>query len=584
MNILGLFGFVQNPAAALVVDGQLVAFAEEERFTRLKSSHGMFPGNAATYCLKAAQLTLQDIDVIAWPWDAERGRTRMPLFFAKQFVRHGLFSRRNYSAGAKTSNVAEILAYLLDVSPGRLRDRIRNGFRRAGHAGPIPKIEFVPHHVAHAYSTYACSGFDEAAIVTIDGSGEETCTQLAVGRNGSVKLLDRIQIPNSLGWFYAAFTDYLGFIPYRDEGKVMGLAPYGKADAELAEKFDRVLRIERDGYLVDPFFTLLGGHEYGANFGDELVRLFGPPRYRNEPVEERHKNIAYELQRKLEEAALAVTRKLVREQGARNLCVAGGVAMNCKMNGVLLREAGVENIFVQPASHDAGTALGAALFLAASSGEPRTAPLEHVYYGPGYTNDEIRAALDICHVSYRHVDAIEEEVARLIADGKIVAWHQGRMEFGSRALGGRSILANPTIADMHDRVNRQVKFREPWRPFCPSLLDEARGDYLEHAQHAPFMIVAYQALAPQRSRIPSVVHVDGSVRPQTVTRRANPLFHRLIETFGKLTGVPVLLNTSFNVRGEPIVCTPNEAVRCLYSTGLDALAIGNFLVVKDAKG
>ena len=583
MNILGLFGFVQNPAAALVVDGQLIAFAEEERFTRLKSSNGMFPGNAATYCLKAGGLTLQDIDVIAWPWDAKRSRTRMPLFFAKQFVKHGLLSRRKYSSKSKGSNVAEIFQYLLDVDPGRIRDRVRAGFRRAGHSGAIPKIEFVPHHVAHAYSTYACSGFDEAAIITIDGSGEDICTQLAVGKNGSVKLLDRIQIPNSLGWFYAAFTDYLGFIPYRDEGKVMGLAPYGQPDPELAEKFERVLRIDSDGYTIDPFYTLLGGHEYGANFGDELVGLFGRPRYRNEPVEARHKNMAYELQRKLEEAALAMTRKLVRGQNARNLCVAGGVAMNCKMNGVLLRDGGIERIFVQPASHDAGTPLGAALYLAATSGEPRPAPLEHVYYGPGFTNDEIRATLDVCHVSYRHVDAIEEEVARLLADGKIVAWHQGRMEFGSRALGGRSILANPTIPDMHDIVNRQVKFREPWRPFCPSMLDEVKGDYLENAQQAPFMIVAYQASAARRSQIPSVVHVDGSMRPQTVTKHANPRFHGLIDAFGKLTGVPVVLNTSFNVRGEPIVCTPNEAVRCFYSTGLDALAIGNYLVEKDLR-
>lgn len=584
MNILGMFGFVQNPAACLVVDGQLVAFAEEERFTRFKSSHGMFPGSAATYCLKAGGLTLQDIDVIAWPWDANSYRARMPWFFAKQFMRYGLFSRRRYSTHAKSSNVAEIVAYMLDLSPGRLRERIRNGFRRAGHGGAMPKIEFVSHHLAHAYSTYACSGFEEAAILTVDGSGEDTCTELAIGRQGKVKLLESIKIPNSLGWFYAAFTDYLGFIPYRDEGKVMGLAPYGKPNSEVAEKLGQVIRIDRNGYTVDPFYTLMGGHDYGERFGDELVRLFGPPRYRNQPLEERHKDIAYELQLKLEQAALSLTRRLVREQGLKNLCVAGGVAMNCKMNGVLLHQGGVERIFVQPASNDAGTALGAALYLAVSAGEPRPATLEHVYYGPEFSNDEIRDALDVCKVSYRHVDAIEEEVARLIADGNIVAWHQGRMEFGSRALGGRSILANPAVPDMHDVVNKRVKFREPWRPFCPSLLDEVKADYLENPQEAPFMIVAYQANPHRRSQIPAVVHVDGSMRPQTVTRRANPRYHRLIEEFGKLTGVPVLLNTSFNIRGEPIICTPNEAVRCLYSTGLDALAIGNFLVMKEGKG
>jgi len=375
-------------------------------------------------------------------------------------------------------------------------------------------------------------------------------------------------------------TEYLGFKPYNDEGKVMGLAPYGRRDGGIAQKISRVLSFADGTYSVDPSYLTLGRHTFGKYFSDRMVDLLGAPRPRESALGDVHKAIAYETQDALERCVTGIADRLMEQTGMDTLCLAGGVCMNCKMNGVLHNNPRVKNIFVQPVSSDAGTALGAALTLSARFGENPRFKLEHAYWGPGYSDGEIVKCLEEYKLPYKKVDNVETVVARLLAEGKFVGWFQGRLEMGARALGNRSILADPRRADVKDRLNNQVKHREGFRPFAPSLLSEAKAEFLENASDSPFMILAYRVREDKRRLIPAVVHVDDTVRPHTVEKHVNPRYWKLIKEFESLTGIPLILNTSFNVRGEPIVCSPGDALRCFYGTGLDALAIGDYVLTK----
>jgi len=603
MNVLGIIGFGMNPGACLLRDGKLVAFAEEERFTRFKGSHGFFPGKSIDYCLAEGGLKLGDVQRIAFAWDSNKYPYQMLGRLARQYVKYRGAASRAYrhGHGGDGGNVFTAAANVVKYTPGALRDEIRLGLRAQGLMGDVPPIEFVSHHLCHAYSAYFCSPFDEAIVLTLDGSGEDNCTQIAIGRGDSLEVKENIVIPHSLGWFYAAFTAYMGFIPYRDEGKLMGLAALGearRAQNPWPERLSRILKVSGGTYEVDPTFTKLGGHWFAERFTDQLVKFVtdydpflqpigygekiqlngGPPVSRY--LEPRYVDLAWAVQEKLEEAAKALVARSVREYGIKNLCIAGGVGLNCKMNGELLQSTPIERIFVQPAANDAGTAIGAAMIVAQAHGDSPWNRLEHVYYGPGYSNAEIKKAFDGAKVRYEESKDVVQTIADDLANGKIVGWFQGRMEFGSRALGGRSIIANPVFPGMKDKVNNEVKYREAWRPFCPSMLDEAKHDYLSGACEAPFMIVAFPVRPDKRDAIPSAVHVDGTVRPQTIKQSANPRFHALVSEVGKRTGHPVILNTSFNVRGEPIVCSPLDAARCFYSTGLDVMAIGDFVLRK----
>jgi carbamoyltransferase len=602
MNVLGILGFGMNPGACLLRDGELVAFAEEERFTRFKGSHGFFPGKSIEYCLAEAGLKLGDVHKIAFAWDSNKYPYLMFRQLARQYVKYrGAASRAYRKQPGDGGNVLMAASNVLKYTPGHLREEIMLGLRASGIMGDVPPVEFVSHHLCHAYSTYFCSPFNEALVLTLDGSGEDNCTQLAIGRGDRLEVKENILIPHSLGWFYAAFTAYLGFIPYRDEGKLMGLAALGearRAQNPWPERLSRILKVSNGSYEVDPLYTKFGGHYYAERFTDALVKFvtdydpsLGPIGYGEKialnggpPVgkylDPKYVDLAWAVQEKLEQAAKALVERAVREYGIKNLCIAGGVGLNCKMNGELLQATAIDNIFVQPAANDAGTAIGAAMIVAQAGGDKIWNRLEHVYYGPGFSNAEIKKALDGCKVPYEESKDVVTRVADDLAAGKIVAWFQGRMEFGSRALGGRSIIANPVFPGMKEKVNNQVKYREGWRPFCPSMLDEAKDDYLQGACEAPFMIVAFPIKEDKRALIPSAVHVDGTVRPQTIKRDVNPRFHALISEVGKRTGHPVILNTSFNVRGEPIICAPLDAVRCFYSTGLDTLAIGDFVLSK----
>ncbi|MBI5741721.1 MAG: hypothetical protein HZA16_13520 [Nitrospirae bacterium] len=573
MKILGLLGFGYNPAAALVVDGQLVGFVEEERMINFKGAHFMFPGMAARWCLEKAKLTLDDIDYIAWGWDSTAYRIRMPLFFGKQFLKYGL-------SGKSDGGVREGVYQILDYLPGTITAKTREGLRRVGLKGKIPRIEFIEHHESHVASTYLLSGFDEAAVIIIDGSGEHLSTSVWHAKGGNYRLIKSIDIPHSLGWFYAGMTDYLGFVPYRDEGKVMGLAPYGNRVAEWEEKIAKVIRISSDGYEIDPSYLLLGTHDAGKHYSDKLAALFGPPRYYGEPLNQKIKDIAFTVQDTLEKAVLNIVRTATGNGKIRNVCVAGGVGLNCKMNGVIRHSPYVDKIFAQPASSDAGSALGAAIALSHKLGEWRPHKLKNVYYGPSSTDEEIRKELEIAGVKYSSPDNMARKIAEAISEGKIVAHFDGALEFGARALGHRSILANPCDPEMKDKVNIRVKFREPWRPFCPSLMTEHKQDYLEDAEDAEFMIVAYQARPGMKDLVPSVVHVDNSVRPQTVEREANPRYWEMLNELKSLTGHPVVMNTSFNLRGQPMIARPRDAIACFFTNGLDVLVLNNYWIEK----
>jgi carbamoyltransferase len=573
LNILGLLGFGYNPAAALVVDGQLVGFVEEERLINFKGAHFMFPGMAAKWCLEKANLGLNDIDYIAWGWNNPAYKMEMPLFFVKQFFHYGLSGKND---GGIRAGIYQILDYL----PGTIRTKTREGLRRVGLKGKIPRIEFIEHHESHVASSYLLSGFNEAAVIVIDGSGEHICTSIWQAKDGQYKLVRTFDIPHSLGWFYAGMTDYLGFVPYRDEGKVMGLAPYGKRVSEWEDKIDHVIKTSPDGYEIDPTYFLLGTHDAGKYYSDKLVKLFGPPRYYGEPLTQRTKDIAFAVQDKLEKAVLNIVRTATNNGKIRNVCVAGGVGLNCKMNGIIKQSPYVDKIFAQPASGDAGSALGSAIALSHRIGEWKPYKLEHVYYGPSSTDDEIKRELDIARVKYTAPDNMARKVAEAISNGKIVAYFDGAMEFGARALGHRSILANPCDPEMKDKVNTRVKFREPWRPFCPSLLTEHKHDYLEDADDAEFMIVAYNAKRGVSDLLPSVVHVDNSVRPQTVEKQANPRYWEILNELKTLTGHPVVMNTSFNLRGQPMIARPRDAISCFFANGLDVLVLNNYWIEK----
>ncbi len=447
-----------------------------------------------------------------------------------------------------------------------------NHFRRL--FGPSKaQFRFMAHHEAHALSAFAYSGFEDAAVLVLDGRGAWEATSLWRGRNGRLEHLWTIPWPNSLGLFYAQFTYYLGFTPYSDEWKVMGLAPYGEPGINLR---DFIVPNDNPYRVATP---LILGPESDPFRG--IQPRLGPPRRPESEIDARHKNLAFAVQDMCEQAMLTLARAAVAQTGCRNLCLAGGVALNSKANGKIVSSGIVDRIFVQPAASDDGVCLGAALGPSLDAGgKLPVRKMRHAYLGNECSDAEIEKALATYKIRATRVSDPAAVAAELLANGKILGWFQGRMEFGPRALGSRSILADPRDPEMNAKVNNAVKFREWWRPFAPSLLSEVAGEYLESATDSPFMVLTAQVRPEKRSVIPSVTHVDGSARPQTVERDVNPLYWRLIHEFGQRTGVPVVMNTSFNLRGEPIVSSPTDAIRTFFSSGMDALVIGSFVVEK----
>lgn len=602
MIILGLNAFGKNPSACIVRDGVLEAFCHEERLTRLKGSHGMFPSYAVSWCLSSQDLSLRDIDRIAFAWDCTKYPVKMLLRLIRE--RLGLLLKRNSSEGNSCgikTDYAGIWQYLNSYSPSVITSGIRDCLHEFGHKGEIPAIDFVPHHVAHACQAYYQSPFNDAAVLVADGSGEENTISAFEMRDGKMRKVFGYDVPCSLGWFYGGFTAYLGFRANRDEGKMMGLAAYGESRKDRnpwPERLDRIIRVTPDGFEMDPLFFKLGGNNWHPRFSDHLVNFITSfdPDLRPVSIGEMtslpdgstaqrylldgYIDLAYAVQSRLEEIMIQLIGRLVKETAIRNVCLAGGVCMNCKVNGRLVEECGLDGLFVHPASSDDGSGAGAAFYVASENGDNPKHPLEHVMLGPSYANGQVEAALKEAGAEYSMPDDIASETAGLLAQGKIVGWFRDGAEMGARALGGRSIIANPIIPDIDASVNMKVKRREHWRPFCPSVASESRYDCFNPSLELPFMIVSSRATDQLAGEAPSIVHVDGTVRPQTVDEKIQPVWHHLLKCVESHTGHPIVLNTSFNVRGEPMVCTPHDAIGDFFSTGLDALAIEDFLLVK----
>lgn len=581
-NIVGIFCIGPNPAACLVQNGKLVAMAEEERFRRTKDIELVLPTKAMHYCLLEGKIGIEDIDTIAYAWDT---RAYKGSILFNKLIKWLMYNRASDLQGSAFDEIyARSLYALTEVefhNPSFIRQMFRNHWDTISYNLPIPKIRFIPHHYCHAAATFFTSDFEQASILTIDRNGEENCTVLWQGNGSNIKPIETYELPNSLGWFYAGFTDYLGFRPEYHEGKVMGLAAYGKPNPDLTAKINKILSIHENGsYEVDPTYFYYGTG-YGYAYKKKLVELLGKPPRRDEgDIDPFYQDVAYALQERLEEVLLCLTKRLVIKTHMPNLCLAGGVSLNCVANGKLKQSGIIERIHVPPPNNDAGAALGAALIVACEEGLNPRFIMEHANWGPGFSDNQICRDLDQLGIQYQNNENIERVIAQDIANGLSIGWFQDRMEIGPRALGARSILGDARNPNMHSKLNK-IKGREPWRPLAPAILEEAMGDYFDNICSSPFMTVAYMVKADKQKTIPAVVHVDGTSRPQTVTNKNAPeRYWKLLKYFYELTGVPVIINTSFNTKDEPIVCTIKDAIKTFYASELDVLAIGSSIIRK----
>lgn len=571
MYVLGLNAAYHDPSACLVKDGYIVAAAEEERFTHVK--HGKrpipfsayeLPFNAIDYCLKEAGITLADVAHVAYSYDpyllrpqTDLGDTiELPLQPGNQHLEQGWMSPWDPLFITYIVNAPH---QLVDGAPHHLQARFRN-------AAPERTFRwhYLEHHLAHEASAYLAAPFERCAVLTMDGRGEQATTSYGVFRDGEYSRLGQVNMPHSLGLLYERLTTHLGFLHSSDEYKVMALASFG--EPRYLEAFRSIVTPGAAG-------------QYRVADAD-LTKLFGPARLRGAKIEQSHLDIAHSLQVVLEETVLNIVRWLANASGEKNLAMAGGVALNCVMNAKL-RDAGVfEQIWVQPAAGDSGTALGAALHLDRGIRQARHhQPMEHAFLGPQFSDDEIENFLRWSKLPYKKLGNIAEEVADLLVQDKVIGWFQGRMEFGPRALGARSILASPIHASMQARLN-EIKDREDFRPVAPVVLEEEARHWFVNSGKSPFMLFVYDVAPDKADRIPAVRHVDGTARIQTINREQHPLYYDLIKAFQQHTGVPVLVNTSFNTRGEPIVCTPRDAIESFWTSPLDALVIGSYLLKK----
>jgi carbamoyltransferase len=548
-----------DPGACLLRDDSIVAIAEEERFSRNKRGEHEFPTEAISYVLDEEGITLSEIDLV--------GIGRDPRLRLKWLRNHP----RDVAPGVSMEKNARVLEQLMTVGGAYAGAHIRVVEDKLGDVDA--EFRSIPHHLSHAASAAYCAP-DDYITVTWDAEGEHDSTVLYDENLNRMKTFAK---DNSLGWFYSHGTKHLGYSHGSDAGKVMGLASYGEYRQEFAEAFDKLTSSSPGTYDV----TALTG--WGTDAHEVLDKHFFKQKKTPTEFTQEHRDFAYHLQRRTEMIAKNIIHGHIQE--TRNSCVAlaGGVGMNCKLNREILNADFVDKLFIQPAANDSGICLGAALeAYHQETGKRPDVEWSHVYYGPQYSSDQINDLLNGSKWEYECVDDICSVVAELLADGYLIGWFQGRMEFGARALGHRSILANPTDTLFRDQVNENVKHRESWRPFAPSLLVEARDDYLVHGEKAPFMILLDKVHEEKQSEIPAVTHVDGTTRPQTVTEDTAPRYYRLISEFANRTGVPVILNTSFNMAGEPIVESPMQALKDFAATGLDALAVGDYLVTKNS--
>ncbi len=572
MYILGLNAYHADSSAAIFKDGEMIAAIEEERFTRIKHWAG-FPVEAIKFCLHEARININEIDYITIGRDpgAKLGNKLKYLATNPSLVGGALSRLRN------SRQVAS------------LKDEFHKIDASADYTTLRKKIKNIEHHRSHLASAFFASPFDEAAILSIDGSGDFTTTMIATGKGNKINVIDSVDFPVSCGLFYTAFTQYLGFPHYGDEYKVMGLAPYG--EPKHIDKVRHVLKFLPDGlfswkdeYFVQP---TKAGFSYDNNvpsvgnlYSDKFTGVFGEPRKPGEPITQYHKDLAASVQRVTEELIFHILKHLREQTGSKNICIAGGVAQNSVANGKITAATGFENLYIPSAGHDAGISMGSALYLYNHIlDKPRAAPVYSAYTGSQFSNEEIESLLKSQNIQYRRLDdaeLYETVVAKLVSPG-VVGWFSGRAEFGPRALGGRSILADPRNADAKELLNLKIKRRESFRPFAPSILKEYSSEYFTNSEEVPFMEKVFPIRPGKQTEIPAVTHVDGTGRLQTVDKNISPRYYALIDAFRRKTGVPVLLNTSFN-ENEPIVNTPLEALNCYLRTQMDMLVLENCVI------
>jgi len=534
--ILGISGGFHegnlDTSAVLLKNGAIVAGIEEERLSRVKHAPGTFPKRAIMFCLEYAGISINEVEYLAF----------------------------HMSTYANITN--QINDYM--------------NF----HFGYCPEVRCVDHHMAHAVSTYYLSGYDEAKIITIDFSGDKICTTLNYGKGDMVTRLKEYRTPDSLGIFYALLTQYLGFKMMSHEYKVMGLSGYGTHDPDLENKFNQILKIEDKKYGFNKNIFKETKSLQQSLYSDELIKLLGPNRKSYEPITVKEKNLAYAAQRQFEKACLALLKDISNTCSTKNLCLAGGSTLNCVMNSVLLETDYVDNIYVPYGAGDAGTAIGAAFMVAHELGfniENGQSP----FWGPEYSNTQIKNNLDMLKLSYRYLEeeALLDYISTEITRGKIIGWFQGRAEFGARALGNRSILADPQDPGMQDKINKCIKFRESFRPFAPSVTLEDAHNYFKNPYPTPYMNLTFDVTT---KKLPAITHVDGTARVQTVTREENEIYYKLIKKVGEKSGIPIVLNTSLNIMEQPMVCAPREALTVFGATGMDILVLNNYVLTKES--
>ncbi len=567
MYILGLTT-LGDSAATLIKDGEIVAAAEEERFSR-KKHHSGFPYKAIEYCLDHAGITLKDVEHVGHYWKPWILRHKAMQALKAAFVSKDMFKARADRGVAQVSD-----SYLgMFKHPKRLKD----------HFGPSDfKFHYLEHHQTHAASAFFVSPFESAAILTWDGTGEDTTTLFCQGNGIKIRVLKRIKLPHSLGQFYSAITNYIGFDMFAgDEWKVMGLAAYGTPKYYDFLRSKVLMTDGNGGFMFD--IRVLDHHlAKHYHFPEGIVKELGPGRKKGEELTEHHWDIACSAQKVLEDTAIHLVKQIKEMTGEENLCMAGGVAFNSVMNGRIFHETPFKNFYVHPAAGDAGCSLGAAYYVWNQLlGNPRKYVMNNAYWGPKYSNEQCRAALDEADLKYETLedDELLPKIAKMISEGAIVGWFNGRMEWGPRALGARSFVADPRRADMREILNHKVKLREWFRPLAPSMLEEYGQEIFGVEHHDPFMITVIQVSDEWKTKIPAVVHVDGTARPQMVNRDVNARYWRLIDEFRKITGIPLLLNTSFNIQ-EPIVCSPENAINTFRNANFDALVLENNLVLR----
>lgn len=570
MNILGVSCYYHDAAAALLQDGQIVAAVEEERFSRKKHDSG-FPTRSIAFCLRQGGISAQDLDYV--------------VFYDKPFLKfERILTTALHAFPRAWGSFREGMAsWLLDKLwvKGALRDHLKI---------PPSKVLFARHHTSHAASSYYCSPFDKAAILTVDGVGEWATAGIGVGEGPTLSMRQEMRFPHSLGLLYSAFTAYLGFEVNEGEYKVMGMAPYGQP--RYLDRIYQLMDLAEDGSFRLDLDYFAYHHSTSRMFNQKFEELFGParPLHDRDKLDRHYADIAASIQRACEEILLKMARHAYAVTGLPHLCMAGGVALNSVANGRILRETPFEELYIVPAAGDGGGAVGAALYgYHQLLGQPRRFVMEHAYWGEAHSQGTVEAFLrgqNIPHTTFEDEERLVEQVTEHLVAGKVLGWLHGRFEYGPRALGARSILADPRRAAMKEVVNAKIKFREAFRPFAPSVLLERSEDYFDlpaPERHYParFMLLIVPVHERQRATLPAVTHVDGSARPQTVAAANAPRYHRVIEAFGEATGVPVLLNTSFNLRGEPIVNTPAEAYSTFARSEMDFLVLENALVAKE---